>query len=247
MKKQPHKLIKWSGTCTALLLSITLVSGPASAQNLEIPNSFVAGTPALADEVNENFAATANAVNELGGTTTTSDVITFMLPDGTISTPEVVGSGELNRSAAGLTLSISTGSLDANTAYSIWWVIFNNPSACVDGCGEDDFAIAEAQASLMNASGRFVGDTNSSTFAAFLPVGFVHTNPSSGNGRQIVGTGLQNISGAEILVAIRNHGPSTGNIEQISTFNGDCMNTESPMGCFDQQLLIFPPLTSDES
>ena len=228
--------------CCNLLFIGCLLSAHADAQVVEIPNSFTAGTPALADEVNENFDALAAAVNDDVGRSTTTDVVLFMLPDGTFATPDVVGSAVLNRTVDGLNLSIETSSLEADTAYSVWWLVFNNPAACIDGCGEDDISIAEVEASLLNAAGRFVGATDSSTFAAFLPVGFMHTNSSSENPRQLFGPGLQNIDGAEIFVVIRNHGPASGNVEQISTFFGDCLNTASAEGCFDAQIAIFPPL-----
>jgi hypothetical protein len=45
----------------------------------------------------------------------------------------------------------------ANTPYSIWWVVFNNPAGCVDECGADDVfnmsGGAEADVAIFNASG----------------------------------------------------------------------------------------------
>lgn len=41
--------------------------------------------------------------------------------------------------------------------YTVWWVIFNNPAGCVDGCGPDDVFNesygAEADVAIFNASG----------------------------------------------------------------------------------------------
>ena len=48
---------------TLLGLSIVVI-GTAQAGNLTVPNDFTPDTPALADEVNENFAATEAAVND---------------------------------------------------------------------------------------------------------------------------------------------------------------------------------------
>ena len=48
------------------VLGANLISYGASAQDLSIPNTFAAGTPAVAAEVNANFDAVATAVNDLG-------------------------------------------------------------------------------------------------------------------------------------------------------------------------------------
>lgn len=59
----------------------------------------------------------------------------------------------------------------ADTPYSIWWVIFNNPGGCVDGCGEDDVfnetgglaagvAIFNASGAISAASGGVGGVIN---------------------------------------------------------------------------------------
>jgi len=220
----------------------SLISPGANAQNLTLPNAFTAGTAAVADEVNANFDAVATAVNDLGGQTSMADVFTFFLPDEvTPAAGDVVGTAALNRTAAGVTLTADTTLLDAGSAYTLWWIIFNNPAACDPaGCSDADFGTAAVEASVMNATGR-VADTNgNATFSAFLPVGYVHTNPSSLNGRQLFGPGLQNAAGAEIHVVIRCHGPWSGNIEQISTVAGDCLNAASPSGCFDAQAIVFP-------
>lgn len=41
----------------------------------------------------------------------------------------------------------------ANTPYSIWWVVFNNPSSCTDPCDFDDLFIPAVEAAVFNASG----------------------------------------------------------------------------------------------
>lgn len=220
------------------ILSASLFSYSASAQVLTIPNTFAAGDPAVAAEVNENFDAVAMAVN---GQTSMADVVTFTLPDETPAAGDVVGSAELNRTAAGVNLTATTTMLDAGSAHTLWWVIFNNPAACDPaGCGLADLGTAAVEASIMNATGRVADATGNATFSAFLPVGFLHTNPSSLNGRQLFGPGLQNAAGAEIHIVIRCHGPWSGNVEQISTVAGDCLNAASPSGCYDAQAIVFP-------
>jgi len=224
-----------------LVLGTNLFSDAASAQALTIPNTFAAGTPAVADEVNVNFDAVATAVNDMGGQTSMADVVTFMMPDEMPAAGDVVGTATLNRTAAGVNLTANTTMLDVGAAYTLWWIIFNNPAACDPaGCSDADFGTPEVEASAMSATGRVADANGNATFGAFLPAGFMYTNPASGNGRQLFGPGLQNPAGAEIHVVVRCHGPWSGNIEQISTFAGDCNNAASPSGCYDAQAIVFP-------
>lgn len=225
-----------------IVLSANLFSYGASAQDLTIPNTFASGTPAVAADVNANFDAVATAVNNLGGQTSMADVFTFFLEDEvTQAAGDVVGTAQLTRTAAGASLTLDTTMLVAGNAYTLWWIIFNNPAACdAAGCTGADFGVAAVEASVMNATGRVADDSGNTTFVAFLPVGFVHTNPASGNGRQLFGPGLQSVNGAEIHIVIKSHGPASGDIEQISTFGGDCNHAASPSGCYDPQAAVFP-------
>jgi hypothetical protein len=173
-----------------------------------------------------------------------ADVITFFNADGSPAAGDVVGEATLKRSKEGVNLTVHTTGLGSDNAYSIWWVIFNNPDACAAGCAGSDLENPAVEGSVMNATGRVADFDGNGWFSAFLPVGFMHTEPASGNIRQIFGPGLQNLKGAEIHVVIRCHGPWTGNVEQISTLNGDCMADTSAdpegNGCFDIQAAAFP-------
>lgn len=42
---------------------------------------------------------------------------------------------------------------ESNTAYSIWWVIFNNPGNCNESCGPDDLGNDDVDVAIFNASG----------------------------------------------------------------------------------------------
>lgn len=180
-----------------------------------------------------------------------ADVFTFFNADGTPAAGDVVGKATLKRSKEGVNLTVHTSNLDPGNAYTIWWVIFNNPGACSPaGCSDSDFPTADVEASVMHATGRVADSDGNSRLSAFLPVGYMHTNPSSGNGRQLFGPGLQNLKGAEIHIVIRCHGPSNGpfgDTEQLSTFFGDCINDEGDDICFDAQAAVFPlPRSNDE-
>ena len=245
MTKLQNRKVLLVSSSSLFVLGAILFSYSANAQ-LNIPNTFAAGSPAVADEVNANFDAVATAVNDLGGQTSMADVLTFFLEDEvTPAAGDMVGTAELNRTAMGVNLTIDTTGLTAGAAYSIWWIIFNNPGACTSlGCGIDsaDFGNPAVEASIMNATGRVADGSGNATFNAFLPVGFMHTEPASGNVRQVFGPGLQNVAGAEIHIVVRCHGLSTGDFEQISTLLGDC-NTSGPTGCFDAQVAVFPAST----
>jgi len=171
-----------------------------------------------------------------------ADVVTFFNADGTPAAGDVVGEATLKRSKEGLNLTVHTTGLGSGNAYTIWWIIFNNPDACAAGCAGSDLGNPAVEGSVMNATGRVADSDGNARFSAFLPVGFMHTNPSSGNIRQIFGPGLQNVKGAEIHIVVRCHGPSTGGVEQISTLFGDCEADDGMGGmvCFDAQAAVFP-------
>ena len=173
-----------------------------------------------------------------------ADVFTFFNADGSPAAGNVVGKATLKRSKKGVNVTVDTTELGSGNAYTIWWIIFNNPDACAADCAGSDFGTPAVEGSVMNATGRVADSDGNARFSAFLPVGFMHTNPSSGNIRQIFGPGLQNVMGAEIHIVVRCHGPSTGGAEQIFTLFGDCIADTSadPMGngCFDIQAAVFP-------
>jgi hypothetical protein len=47
-------------------------------------------------------------------------------------------SSTLQRGYFSMTVYMHTTSLTGGHNYSVWWVIFQNPGACNDGCGDDD-------------------------------------------------------------------------------------------------------------
>lgn len=174
--------------------------------------------------------------------TSKTDVFTFMNADGSDAAGDVVGEATLHRSHDGVRLTIETTNLGPGAAYSIWWVIFNNPGACDDGCSDADFGTPEVEASVLNATGRTADGDGNVTFTAFLPTGQILTNPASGALRHAFGPGLQDARGAEIHAVVRCHGPTTGNPEQISTLFADCLADDGMGGevCFDAQAMVFP-------
>jgi len=186
--------------------------------------------------------------------TSHTNVFTFMTADeGVPAAGDTVGWARLHRSSDGARLSLKTSELHPGAAYSIWWIIFNNPNACGDdGCSDMDFGTAEVEASVLNATGRVADDKGKAAFSAFLPTGSILTNPTNNNVRHAFGPGLQNPSTAEIHIVVRCHGEASGNPEQISTLFADCVadgSTKNPVEgdpniagpvCFDAQAAVFP-------
>lgn len=177
--------------------------------------------------------------------TSKADVFTFTNPDGTPipeDEREVVGSATLRRTASGLTIEVHTTGLGAEYAYTNWWIVFNNPEACVNGCDADDFGNPAVEASVLYATGRVSEADGTATFRAFLPVGLILLNRTEdGRERQRLGPGVQNPRTAEIHYIIRSHGPVAGDaaaeiIEKIGTFFGGC----DGFACFDEQAIVFP-------
>jgi hypothetical protein len=143
----------------------------------------------------------------------------------------------LVRNDGGVTMTLHTSGLVPGNAYTVWWVIFNNPSACIGGCGMDDLARPAVQASLAFATGHVVGN-DVANFGAWLGVGDtggVLSSPPSPAGPY----GLLDSRTAEIHLVVRSHGSALPELlkEQISSFNGGC----PPNACMNVQAAVHLP------
>ena len=133
-----------------------------------------------------------------------------------------------------VTASITSRALEPDTAYSIWWAIFNRPQFCKTpfACGVTDLEVfggdprvrasvfwaggfASDQFGFANSELRLrTGKTRRELFAKSLP------------------WGLANIRNAEIHVVLRSHGPTgvAGTVaEQVGTATVACPE----VGCFN--------------
>lgn len=165
----------------------------------------------------------------------------------------VVGGGVLYRSATAVKARLSTTGLDKKASYTVWWVVFNNPSACSEACGEDDIfdgpgmlnfgGIAAAQISVLYADGFVTGTDGVGNVTANLNAG----PPPEGLGVNFGwdpedatkrGLAAGNGNGAEIHMVVRSHSKSiAGQVGfQTSNFDGGCVV------CEDQQAIVFNPL-----
>lgn len=163
-----------------------------------------------------------------------------------------MGASTLMRYDDAVDMTIHTTGLEPGHAYSVWWVIFNNPDACSDECNQDDFPEGApggevgaeppdpaVEVSVLWATGVIVGSDGTADFSAHLQVG----NPP---GMVSFGPGLVDPMNAEIHLPVRSHGRAmVGHVaEQISTTQGLCEITKPDPGsskCLDVQVAYHMP------
>jgi hypothetical protein len=154
----------------------------------------------------------------------TSEVFTFVPEE-----PVAGAVAQLVRTGSGIAYSLRTNGLMNGHAYSIWWVIFNNPEACDGDCGIEDLFVdfptdltpnPEVNPAVMSGGGNVVGQSGRAGFAGHLNEGQI-TNEHP---LFIGGPGLLDARGAEIHLVVRSHGPMIPGMVrlQISTFEGGC-------------------------
>lgn len=148
-------------------------------------------------------------------------------------TGEIIGESTLNRNGNGITVNFKANKLDPGYAYTLWWVVWNNPENCfVPGaCVEADFANADdVKVELLYAAGSVVGNNGKGNFSAHLKVGDATGSvnvdifglPSYG--------GLLDAHKAEIHAVLRSHGPKVSGLvgEQINSYEGGCVTNFAP-------------------
>jgi len=147
---------------------------------------------------------------------------------------DVAGAGTLTRTKKLVTAGIFTTDLDPSAAYTIWWIVWNDPSACVGGCGEDDLEIAGN--SIFYAGGFVTGADGSANVNVQMTPGVVNKGIELFAGK---GLDKKKVFKAEIHLIIRSHGtiiPGMADV-QIGTFDGGCdINV-----CIDHQAVAFLP------
>lgn len=161
----------------------------------------------------------------------TANLVTLPPPVG--PTP---GAATLFRSKNALEARVAAGGLDMNSSYTVWWVVFNNPAACVGGCGADDLPRPAVRAAVFYAAGFVTGLGDTGNVSAHVDAGALP------EGIDIeIGGGLEpgNGFGAEVHLVIRTHGASVpGTVDQqIGTFNGGCAPA-----CANKQAAVFLPV-----
>jgi hypothetical protein len=160
---------------------------------------------------------------EVGGSRSVSPV---KAADGSVT-----GYSVLRRGGSEARFRLLTTKLNAEHAYTIWWVVFNHPEHCagVAGpvrCGMADMANPAVDASALFADGGIVGRVGVGWFSGSLAV-----DDTTG---AIMGTGLHDAAGADIHLVVRDHGPASSDpdirYQQTHTFgacNPECADVQT--------------------
>lgn len=155
----------------------------------------------------------------------------------------------LQRSSRCVEFFVATSGLPEG-AHSVWWVVFNEPTACLRGAGDCapfDFGVPATRPSLVWATGAFVGADGEATVSDRLCVGDDLGFPAGRSPEQhILGDGLDDARHAEIHVVFRYHGardpdPMTA-YHQTHSFSESCerdANAHPDGSCFDPQAAFF--------
>ncbi|MEM1246771.1 MAG: hypothetical protein AAGK22_10375 [Acidobacteriota bacterium] len=123
--------------------------------------------------------------------------------------------------------SVSTQALETNTAYSIWWAVFNRPQYCGQpySCTTRDLEVfggdPRVRASVFYAGGFLSDDFGTANYSMTLIPGRTTRELFA----QTKAYGLRNLRTAEIHVVLRSHGPTgvAGKVsEQIGTATLAC-------------------------
>ena len=174
-------------------------------------------------------AGSLNGVSAKSSSKITTDII---IPP-PLGTPPpnliVIGTSTLHRNKNGITVNFKAEGLYPG-AYTIWWVIWNNPQKCLTpgACNDGDFATSEeVGVEVMYAAGHIVGNNGKGNFSAHLNV-----NDASGSINDeffrlpYFGKGLQagKTFSSEVHIVLRTHGPKVpGSVnDQINSYDGGC-------------------------
>jgi len=136
-------------------------------------------------------------------TSTTRAVFEFPSASTTTLTQVPGASSTVVRTGSGVTMTLRTSELPAGDAITVWWIVFNTPSACTSGhfglhCGPGDLSRPETGASVLYAAGHVIGGDGIGDFGGHLALG-----DTSG---ALFGPGLTNSAGADIHLVVHDHG-----------------------------------------
>jgi len=142
------------------------------------------------------------------------------------------GVTSLKRNADSVDISVHIRELTPGNAETLWAVVFNNPEGCSDpGCGEDDIFDDDLENDGSPLNLAQIAAANISVFWA----GFGGVANGGGNlngnitiqeevspGQVLFGPGMLDAESAEIHFVVQDHGASTGDPLQTTTFMGGC-------------------------
>ena len=132
-------------------------------------------------------------------------------------------SATLTRNANGISYRLHTNSLTANSAYTLWVVVVNNPAACDSSpcTAPEIIQNDETDSQVLFGTGLVVGGSGKATFAGALKEGDL---PG-----WLPDRSFDNAETAEIHLVLNDHGPKIPALlpDMIKTYRGGCSD-ESP-------------------
>jgi hypothetical protein len=174
------------------------------------------------------------------------------------------GVSHLTRTSGEALIVVEAEGLNAGEVHTLWWIVFNNPSACVgegadEGCGEDDIflepgvlnvdQVVAARIAIGNATGNVSKSDGTIELGARLQA-YAPGAAQADDGHQIlfvpsvfggVGNNLLTVrpNDAEIHVIVQGHGQARGGpqiLKQLSEVDYGCTPN-----CVDLQAAVHAP------
>lgn len=145
------------------------------------------------------------------------------------------GTSTLVRTSSGVSYNLSTSGLEPGDAYTLWFVVFNNPAGCafptpVSSCGDLDVVNPDAVPDMAYAGGSLVGGPGTATFAGSRRLGPLDGSINAPVLPANLANGLVNPLGAEIHLVVHHHGPKLPEYmpDMIKTVDGGCVDAGIP-------------------
>lgn len=144
----------------------------------------------------------------------TASVSGLKIVEGGAAVGDAEGAAVLTRDGKGVTVSIHAADLERGHVYMAWWIIFNNPSACLSTpCSASEEADNPAsERSILWATGFIAGGKGVANVSARL-------DRRDTPGLVVAGRGLTKVQRAEIHIGLVDHGPvdPATIVEEMST------------------------------
>ena len=138
----------------------------------------------------------------------------------------ITGTAKLVRTNSKVSMNVKINDLVPGHAYTMWWVIWNNPENCgvPYACSDADFLNPDAvKVEVLYATGHVVGGSGQGNFSASLNENDDDNTINPDFLLPLYG-GLLDARKAEVHVVLRSHGPKVPGIvnEQIGSYGGGC-------------------------
>ena len=162
------------------------------------------------------------------------------------------GKSILTRTDTMITSTVEGANLTPGNAYTVWFVVFNNPAACTGECGEDDIfdgddlnveGVMAAKIGVGNATANIAKADGTAEFGAVLRPG-----PYASTGHQLLfPAGLMgdallldgNTKGAEVHIIVQDHGQARGGPQLLNQLT--YVETACTPYCEDIQFSVHTP------